>query len=230
MRISGSGTIQGGRIEEEVITSGSGRIKGDLECDGFRSSGSLSSTGGILSHGNIKTSGSFHIDGNIYGDADAKFSGSATVSKEVVLQGYLSSSGTFRAGSNVNAPLGVSSSGTTVVSGDLTSDKIIEVSGRGKIKGNVKGEDISIGSKVQIGRPKKFWSRIDGSVEARNRIELINTKVFKNVVGRNIMLRSTAVYGTVFYVDNLEIGRRVSLDNEPVKISEEDLKIIIEGD
>ena len=220
MKISGSGSIEG-KIDDEIIVSGSGHLKGDLECNGLRASGSLRGAGSVLSHAN----------GSLQGDNDAKFSGTATIGREVAIQGYLTSSGSFHAGGNVTGNLGIKSSGTAIVSGHLISEKLIDLRGSGKIRGNVKGEDILFDSKNEKIKIKKFWFRVKGSVEADNKIELVNTQVSKNVVGRDVYLgKGTAVLGTVSYVGNLEVDKRATLANDPVKISEEDLKIIRKGD
>ena len=50
MKISGSGTLSKMDIKDIIISSGSVRIDGDIECLGFRSSGSARGEGLSLIH------------------------------------------------------------------------------------------------------------------------------------------------------------------------------------
>ena len=63
LKISGSSTLAGGKIDKIIRISGSGRINGDVECNGINVSGSLKSLGNMVIHGDIKSSGSFKSDG-----------------------------------------------------------------------------------------------------------------------------------------------------------------------
>ncbi|MFX1497901.1 MAG: hypothetical protein ACFFBH_10265 [Promethearchaeota archaeon] len=53
MRISGSGTLSEGKINDELNASGSIKLNGTFECDGFHSSSSLRGEGNLIVHGDV---------------------------------------------------------------------------------------------------------------------------------------------------------------------------------
>ena len=79
MKISGSGTLNKMKLDDTISSSGSVRIDGDVECLGFRSSGSARGEGNLIVHGDFKSSGSFNLRGGLQADGNAKSSGSATI-------------------------------------------------------------------------------------------------------------------------------------------------------
>ncbi|MFX1406473.1 MAG: polymer-forming cytoskeletal protein [Promethearchaeota archaeon] len=229
MKISGSGRIQGGRIDDDIIISGSSHINGDLECNAIRILGSLRSAGVLISHGDVKSSGKFHIDGGLHGDNDINFSGSATVGNGVIAQGTLRTSGSFRANNKVIVSLGFISTGSSTIKGDLVSDKVISLDGTARIYGDIKAEDVLIDTKYQwslkkIFSAKKHPYRIRGSIYAKNEVEISRVLVKKDIKGKNVKIgERTDILGTVYYVDNLDVHKRAFLRNKPIKIKLEEL-------
>ena len=229
MRISGSGHIDGGKIEDDLIVSGSARIKDTFECNNLHASGSLNGPGGFIVHGDIKSSGSFHIGGSIQGDNDARFSGSASIGQKINVNGALNTSGTFRAGDNVYALSGLSSSGSARITGDIFSEKEINLMGSARVSGNIQGENVFIGSRsYSLGKRvfgKKFYSfRIYGSIKAKTNVELLRTRVVGDIISRNVKIDEYCnIKGNISYVDTIEIHPKAKVLMRPVQISEEDL-------
>ena len=87
MKVSGSGTLPKGKLDEELISSGSTKVSGDLECEGFKSSGSLRGSGNLIIHGDFRCSGSFKLAGSVTVDGNAKSTGSTTIDGEVSING-----------------------------------------------------------------------------------------------------------------------------------------------
>jgi len=230
MKISGSGRIEGGKLEEELIVSGSGHILDDLECKGIRASGSLHGKSALITHGDVQSSGSFQIGGFLQGDNDAKFSGSASIGQEVALKGILKSSGSFRAGGDVSAISGISTSGSANITGNISSEKEVSFEGSARISGNIAGEDVLVGTKyLKLGKrifaKKKYPYRIYGSIKARNNVEIFRARVVGNITGRNVKIdKGSYVKGDVYYVDTIEIHPKAKVLTQPVQIKEEDLE------
>lgn len=231
MKISGFGRIQGGRIDEDIIISGSSHINGDLECNAIRMSGSLLIAGALITHGDVKSSGKFRIDGGLNGEKDINFSGSATVGDGITVQGTLKTSGSFRVNNDVIASLGFISTGSSTIKGDLISDKVINLDGSARIYGDIKAEDVLIDTKYQwslqkIFSAKKHPYRIRGSIYAKNKVEISRVLVNKDIKGRNVKIGERSdIEGIVYYVDNLDVHKRAFLRNKPIKIKLEELKI-----
>ena len=101
MKISGSGKLSEGKIDDSLVTSGSARIDGDFECNGFRSSGSFRGSGNLTVHGDFRSSGSFRIHGSLKGDGNGRTSGSASVDGKISIDGYFRSSGSLRVGGKI---------------------------------------------------------------------------------------------------------------------------------
>ncbi|MFX0011987.1 MAG: hypothetical protein ACFE9R_16855 [Candidatus Hermodarchaeota archaeon] len=229
MKISGSGHIDGGKIEDDLIVSGSARIKDSFECNNLHASGSLNGPGGFIVHGDIRSSGSFHIGGSLQGDDDAKFSGSASIGQEINVKGKIDTSGSFRAGDNVYALSGLTSSGSMRITGDIFSEKEINLMGSARVSGNIQGEDVFIGSRsYSLGKRvfgKKFYPfRIYGGIKAKKNVELLRARVVGNIVGRNVKIDEYCyIKGNISYVDTIEIHPKAKVFMKPVQISEEEL-------
>ncbi len=222
MKISGSGKLSAGKIDDELSVSGSARIEGDFECNGFRSSGSLKGKGNLTVHGDSKSSGSFRLDGHLRGDGNVRFSGSATIGGSIITKGTVSSSGSLRAGNNVEGLEGIRFSGSSNVQGDVLSEKTIIIEGSTTINGNIKGEDVYLGRERLLGGRRLFKHpyKVYGHIFAENDIELIGTYVDGDVRGRNVKIRrGTEVVGTVYYIDTIDVDPKATLANEPVQIS-----------
>ncbi|MFW9936581.1 MAG: hypothetical protein ACFFD5_02975 [Candidatus Thorarchaeota archaeon] len=229
MKISGSGRIEGGKINEDMIISGSSHIDGDLECNAIRISGTLRSAGALTTHGDVKSSGKFHIDGGLHGSNNINFSGSATVGNGIIAQGTLRTSGSFRVNNNVIVSLGFISTGSSTIKGDLISDKVISLDGSARIYGDIKAEDVLIDTKYQwslkkILSAKKHPYRIRGSIYAKNKVEISRALVNKDIKGRDIKIGERSdVKGIIYYVDSLDIHKRAFLRNKAIKIKLEEL-------
>ena len=220
MRISGSGRLSEGKINDEVILSGSAKIAGDFECNGFKSSGSLRGEGNLTVRGDVKSSGSFRIAGSLHGDTNAKFSGSSSVGGEVSIKGVLESSGSFRAGDKVESIEGLRLRGSARIQGDLLSQKTIDIEGSVIIDGNIKGDDVFIGTRLMRERKKlKQPFKVNGNIFATNTADITGALVSGDVRGRDVKIgNGTEVAGVIYYVDNIEVHQKATLANEPIQI------------
>ncbi len=225
MKISGSGTLSEGKINDDLRVSGSARLKGDFECNGFHSSGSLRGAGSLTVHGDIISSGSFRIGGSLYADGNANSSGSASVGGEISIKGRLVSSGSLRAGNKVEALQGIRISGSGTVQGGLLSLETIDISGSSSVHGNITGTNILIGREKRLSRSiYKHPNKVYGNILARNNVNLIATLVDGDVKGRIVEIgKGTEILGTVYYVGSIEVHDKSILVNEPIQITEEDL-------
>lgn len=223
MKISGSGKLSAGNIDDTIVTSGSARIDGDFSCDAFRSSGSLKGEGNLVVRGDIKSSGSFRILGALHGDGNAKFSGSATIGEEINIKGVLVNSGSLRAGDKVDALKGMRFSGSTKIDGGLTSEETIEIDGSTTVRGNIKAKDVLIGTQTYFGGRKisKHPYKVFGNIFSTNDVKIVNTFVQGDVRGRNVKIgRHTEISGEIYYVDTIEIDGKANLAHEPIQITE----------
>ena len=223
MKISGSGTLSKMSIEDTISSSGSVRIDGDIECLGFRSSGSARGEGNLTIHGDFKSSGSFNLHGALHGDGNAKSSGSATIEKGIIIKGIMENSGSLRVKNGIEALQGVRFSGSSKVDGGLNSEGIIEIDGSTTLKGDIKAKIVLIGTLTHFGgrKVKKHPYKVFGNIFATDDLELINTFVEKDVRGRNVKIgRRTEIAGNVYYIDTIEMDPKATLAHEPIQISE----------
>jgi len=227
MRISGSGTLSAGKIDDELHVSGSAKIKGDFECNGFQSSGSLRGEGNLTIHGDIRSSGSFRLIGSLHGDGNAKSSGSMRVGGEILVKGTLVNSGSLRTENRVEALQGINVSGSAHIKGGVSSQKLIKISGSSTIHGDVSGYDISLGRESKLSRNiYKHLSKVYGNIIARSYVKLIRTLVEGDVRGRDLYIgEGTVISGMVYYVDSIEVHKKATLANEPIQITERDLNL-----
>ena len=220
MRISGSGRLSEGKIDDEINLSGSAKIAGDFECTGFKSSGSLRGEGNLTVRGDVKSSGSFRIAGFLHGDGNAKFSGSSSVGGEILIRGVLGCSGSFRVGDKVEAIEGIRLSGSARVQGDLLSQKTIDIEGSVIIDGNIKGDDVFIGTRLM--RERKILKqpfKVNGNIFATNTADITGALVNGDVRGRDVKIgKGTEVAGVIYYIDNIEVHQKATLTNEPIQI------------
>ncbi|MFW9772449.1 MAG: hypothetical protein ACFFFB_08190 [Candidatus Heimdallarchaeota archaeon] len=225
MKISGSGTLSEGRIYDELNASGSVKLKGNFECDGFHSSGSLRGEGNLIVHGDIESSGSFRLIGSLYGDNNYRSSGSTSIEGEIIIKGEVVNSGSLRVGNNLEAIQGIRISGSTHVKGGLKSKSLIKITGSSTIYGDINGFDISLGRKGLSKRSiYKHPNKVFGSVYGRDNIYLINCLVENDVKGRKVYIGpKTEVLGTVYYVDTIQVDVNAVLKNKSVQIKEEEL-------
>ncbi len=218
----GSAKISGGKTPKSLRVSGSGKINGDLECNGITSSGSLTGSGNFTSHADISSSGSFNIAGFLYGDENADFSGSAQIGNLVNIQGTLLVSGSFEAGHFVRGEQGIKLSGSSEINGNLSSEKNVRIDGSTNIAGNVVGEDVLFGASEDIKKRQHY--RVHGSILSKNRVEVNKTHVDGDVKGKYIIVgKGSEILGTVYYVKNIEVDKKVKLANEPIQINLDEL-------
>ncbi len=223
MKISGSGKLSEMNIKDNIVASGSVKMDGNIECLGFRSSGSARGEGNLTVHGDVKSSGSFRILGALYGDGNAKFSGLTTIGKEIDVKGVLENSGSLRAGDKVDAHKGVRFSGSTKVDGGLNSDETIEIDGSITVREGIKANNVFIGTQTLFGGKKisKHPYKVFGNIFASNDIEIINTFVQGDVRGRYVKIgKRTEITGKVYYIDTIEIDAKANLAQAPIQISE----------
>ncbi|MFX0029532.1 MAG: hypothetical protein ACFE8B_10000 [Candidatus Hermodarchaeota archaeon] len=220
--VTGSAKISGGKLNKSLRISGSGGINGDLECNELTSSGTLKGSGNLTVHGDVSSSGSFNIAGFLYGDGSVDFSGSAQIGNLIRVQGALVTSGSFKAGHFVTVDEGVELSGSSDINGNLSAQKTIKIDGTTKIEGNAVAENILLGASE--GGKKKQHYRIHGSVLAKKTVDVNRTLVEGDIKGKDVTIgRGSEIYGTVYYVDKIEIDKKAKLANEPVQITLEEL-------
>ncbi|MBA7559529.1 hypothetical protein ES708_01144 [subsurface metagenome] len=223
MKISGSGRLSEMSIKDNIVVSGSVKMDGNIECQGFRSSGSTRGEGNLIVHGDVKSSGSFRILGALHGDGNAKFSGSTTIGEEIEIKGVLENSGSLRVGNKVEALQGMRFSGSTKVDDELNSEGTIEINGSITVRGDITGNNVFIGTQTSfdLKRIVKHLYKVFGNIFSTNDVEIINTFVQGDVKGRNVKIgRRTEITGKVYYVDTIEINARATLTHEPIQISE----------
>jgi cytoskeletal protein CcmA (bactofilin family) len=223
MKISGSGKLSEMSIKENIVVSGSVKMDGNIECQGFRSSGSTRGEGSLTAHGDVKSSGSFRILGALHGDGNAKFSGSTTIGEEIDIKGVLENSGSLRSGDKIEALQGIRLSGSAKVGGGLFSQKNIDINGSTTIKGDISGDNVYIGDQsVSIGRKKsKRPYIVDGNIFAANNVEINNIFVQGDVKGRSVKIgKRTDISGKVYYVDIIEVDDKATLAHAPIQITE----------
>ena len=232
LSVSGSAKIPGGKMMRDIRIAGAGRIDGNIECKSIKCAGAVKSTGSITSHGIVKTAGSFKCEDFLHTDEDAIFSGSAKVVGEIMVQGHLKASGSFKCEDNVQAVNGVTLSGASTIEGNLVSQKTIDITGRATISGDVVGENVYFKSKrfafeIRLFRRREL-STVEGNIFAQNEVEIEDIYVERDVKGKVVKLGpNTKIHGTVYYVEDLLMSDTddVKLENEPVQIAEEALKL-----
>ncbi len=231
LTVSGSATIDGGKIMRDIRISGAGRITNPIECKSLKCSGAVKAFGNIIAHGEVKCSGSFKCDGNLYGDENATFSGSAKVTGEVVIQGNLTTSGAYRSGKNTQAVKGASLTGASTILGNLLSENSIKIGGKARIEKNILCESILIEGRRTVFeswffRRQKKLVNVLGSIIAHKDVDIQDVNVRKNVKARTVKLGpNTLVEGKVFYVEDLFLSDSVKLQHEPEKITQDQLKL-----
>jgi cytoskeletal protein CcmA (bactofilin family) len=226
MKISGSGRLSEGVINDKLSVSGSARIEGNFECDEFRSSGSLRGSADLVVHGDVRSSGSFRIIGSLFGDGNAKSSGSMSVGGQLSVKGTLVSSGSLKVGNKVEALEGIRFSGSSRIQGDLLSQKDINIDGSTTIGGNIKGDNVFIG-RDQLLYKKGFKQpyKLQGNIFAEKQLDIIGTYVAGDVRGRDVKIgRKTEILGAVYYIDSIEVHKQATLTNDPIQITVDHIK------
>jgi len=221
MRVSGSSTLSEGKINEDLVASGSTRINGNLECEKFKSSGTLKGSGNLTALGDFRNSGTFRLKGSLTVEGDARSSGSTTIDGETLVKGQYVKSGTLRAGKQVEAVEGIKLSGLSKIQGNLISKKDVVIRGNSTVDGNIKAENVFIGKPVDM-RPIIHPYKVHGNIVADNEVNIKKTFVAGDVKGRDVTIGpGTEVVGAVYYINSIEVSSRVTLAKQPVQIKNE---------
>lgn len=164
--------------DKAIKTSSSCRINGNLECNGFRSSGSLHGIGTILTHKNFFSSGSINLKGAIECDGNAKFSGSTNIQGNIVIKKTLVNSGSFNLFGSLKVGAELLSSGHT------ECDELL-VNGLLSASGNLKTLEIKAGDGIKSSGSLTVNKDIDSSkfVDITG-----NLKIGGNIYGDNVLI------------------------------------------
>jgi len=153
---SGSSTISDIKTEKDIITSGSCFLQGNLECNGFLSSGTIKGMGQILTHKNFTSSGTMKLDAKIECEGNAKFSGSARINGDIVVKRSLVSSGML----DLSGPLKV---GLDLFSSGITKCDSLLINGLLSVSGSVNALEIKAGDGIKSSGSLKVKNDIDSS-------------------------------------------------------------------
>ena len=221
MKVSGSQTLTEGTINEILVTSGSTRINGNLECQEFKSSGLVKGSGSLSVRGDFQCSGTFKLAGSLNVEGDARSSGTTIIDGEMIIKGEYKKSGTLRTGKQVDVLEGIKVSGLTNIKGNLLTEKYVTLRGNTTIDGNIKADSIFIGSTKDF-RPIKHPYKVRGNLVAEDEVDIIKTYVSGDVMGRHVRIgRGTEVKGTVYYIDTIEVNPKAILEKKPIQIKDE---------
>ena len=205
------------QINEDLISTGSTRINGNLECEGFKSSGSLKGSGNLIVHGNFRCSGSFKLAGSVTVNGNAKSTGSTTIDGEILIKGEFTKSGSLNAGKQVEALEGVKISGSTKIQGNLLSKRDVDICGSTTVEGNIKADNVFIGLLVEL-RPWQPY-KVFGNIVADNEVNIKKTYVAGDVKGYDVKIDyGTEIKGEVYYINSIEVSPRATLANKPKRI------------
>ncbi len=141
IKIVGSGVVAGNPVKTiEFKAAGSARVKGPLECESVKVSGSCDFDGDVQCV-EFRSSGSARIAGSLKAQ-DVDVSGSLEVSKDIDAVD-ISASGGLRVDGNVHGQ-DFHSSGVVRIPGELKAQDVdIELGGSSQI-GKIEGQDISV--------------------------------------------------------------------------------------
>ncbi|MBU3128502.1 polymer-forming cytoskeletal protein [Clostridium tagluense] len=194
IKISGSGTVGGGKYNE-VSISGTGKINGNVECVDFKTSGS-SKVLGDLKAGTIKISGSTRIEGNVEVE-EMKISGSSHVIGNVKSQS-------------------IKISGSTHIQGNLHAEEVT-IAGSANIEKNCEAECFKASGcfKIQgLLNAGQINIRIGGNCNVQEiggehievRVSPIDNSFFKKVIDKMFNskgeLTTTLIEGDEIYLQN----------------------------
>lgn len=153
---SGNAFISDLVTDKAIITSGTCTIQGNLECNGFRSSGTLHGIGNILTHKNFASSGTVKLEGAIECEGNAKFSGSAKIHGNIVIKRSFISSGML----NLHGPLKV---GLEALSSGSTKCDSLLVNGLLSVSGSVNALEVKAGEGIKSSGSLSVTNDIDSS-------------------------------------------------------------------
>ena len=221
MKVAGSSTLNEGKINEDLVASGSTRLNGNLECEGFKSTGSLKGLSNLTVLGDFQCAGSFKLAGSLTVEGNAKSSGTTIIDGALLIKGGLSKSGSLKTGKQVEAQEGVKISGFTRIQGNLLSKKDVDLRGSVTIDENIKAENVFIGMTIDDFRPFKHPYKVHGNIVADNEVTIKKTFVGGDIEGRDVKIgKGTEVVGTIYYINSIEVSSRATLANKPVQIKD----------
>ena len=224
MQFDGLAKIPAGKIPQDIKINGFGKIDGDFECDSLHTEGLLRSKGNLVLHGDFKCEGAFFCKGNLKCEQDVHIEGATTIRESVNVKGSLHIEGAFKCKDRILAIKSALFEGSTKVKGDLSSHGSIKIYGRGKILGNIVGENVIIEKSNNVKLPFSKRSLITGDIAVKENVSVNNIKVLGEIQGRNVHIgENSEIQGNVFYVDEIKISSDALLMHEPVKISAEQL-------
>ena len=224
MQFEGLARIPAGKILQDIKISGFGRIDGDFECDSLHTEGLLRSKGNLVLHGDFKCEGAFTCKGKLKCEQDVHIEGATSIREGVNVKGSIHIEGAFKCKDHLRAIEGASFAGSTKVKGDLSSHGTIKIYGRGKISGNIVGENVIIEKSDNVKIPFSKRSLITGDIAVKEKVSVNNIKVLGEIQGRIVHIgEKSEIQGNVFYVDEIDISSDAILMHEPVKISAEQL-------
>ncbi len=224
MQFEGFAKIPAGKILQDIKISGFGKIGGNFECDSLHTEGLLRSKGNLVINGDFKCEGAFTCKGKLKCEQDVHIEGATSIRESVNVKGSIHIEGAFKCKDHLRAIKGALFAGSTKVKGDLSSRGTIKILGRGKISGNVVGENVIIKKSDNVKLPFSKRSIIAGDIAVKEKVSVNHIKVLGEIQGRNVHIgENSEIQGNVFYVDEIEISPDAQLIHEPVKISAEQL-------
>ena len=224
MKFDGLARIPAGKILQDIKINGFGRIDGDFECDSLHTEGLLRSKGDLVLHGDFKCEGAFTCKGKLKCEQDVHIEGATRIRKSVNVKGSLHIEGAFKCKDHIHVIEGAIFEGMTTVKGDLSSHGTIKILGRGKISGNVVGENVIIEKSENVKLPFSKRSLITGDIAVKEKVSIDNIKVLGEIQGKIVHIgENSEIQGNVFYVDEIDITPSAQLMHEPVKITAEQL-------
>jgi len=224
MQFDGFAKIPAGKILQDIKISGFGNIGGNFECDSLHTEGFLRAKGNLVLHGDFKCEGAFTCKGKLKCDQDVHIEGATSIRESVKVNGSIHIEGAFKCKDHLRAVKGALFAGSTTVKGDLSSHGTIKILGRGKISGNIVGENVIIKKSDNVKLPFSKRSLVMGDIAVKENVSINNIKVLGEIQGRNVHIgENSEIHDNVFYVDEIEISSDAQLVHEPVKISADQL-------
>lgn len=194
LKISGSGEAAGGKYNN-VRISGSGEIRGDVECNEYHASGASALIGNLIAK-KVSTSGASDIKGNVTAE-EIETSGASDISGDVKAKR-------------------IEISGASDIKGNLSAE-YVEVHGASDVKGDCEAEYFEAHGGFDIGgllNAEKIDIKVDGQCRVREiGCETINvrgtmgvsgstTKFFKQILNHDDRLECSIIEGDNIHLEN----------------------------
>ncbi len=137
MKFASFSVLESIHTERDIKISGRGKLEGDIECNAFKSSGSLKGKGNITTHGNFKSSGRVELEGTILSDGDINSSGPFVVIGSVQCIGKFHNAGSTKISNSLHCGGGYHTSGPVNIGGSVQCGQNFHSSGTMQIRGKV---------------------------------------------------------------------------------------------